>query len=136
MRSVKRCTFLLVVLFALASVPAFAADLVTVSTHVSRPIANPGGSNSGEVLISNNTTADVRVRLDLQVIYSDGTIQPLSGITDPGTLAPGGGYVLNIHFIIPATAPVGVASFVANVSASSGGLQEQETQSADFLIIP
>jgi hypothetical protein len=45
MQSIKRCTFLL--LLALAAVPAFAADLVSVSAHVTHPTANPGGFNEG-----------------------------------------------------------------------------------------
>ena len=130
----KHCTFL--VLLAFAAVPAFAADLVSVSTHVSNPVASPNGSNSGDILITNITTADVRVSLKVRVVYANGAVQSLSGITDPGTLPPGGGFALNIHFIIPPDAPVGLATFIADVTASSGGLQEQESSSASFVVTP
>ena len=127
----------LVVLFALAAVPLCAADadLVTVSTNVSHPAANPGGANEGTILINNDTNADVRVRLDMTVIFSDGSIQRLTGITDPGVLAPGGGFFQSVYFVIPADAPLGPAMFVADISATSGGLQEQETSSAAFEVV-
>ena len=133
MPSYKLCTaaFLLMV----AAAPVFAADLVSVSTHVSYPTAYPGGANEGEVLINNNTTADVRVKMNLKVIYSDGTVQRLSGISDPGVLPPGGGFVQSVFFVIPDNASLGTARFVAEVSASSGGLQEQETSMAFFEVV-
>lgn len=134
MDSLKRS--LVIFLFALVAAPAFAADLVHVSTRVSYPTANPGGANQGEVLITNNTGADVRVRMDLKVIYSNGTVQRLTGISDPGVLAPGGGFIQSVFFVIPANASLGPASFVADVSASSSGLQEQETSSAPFDVVP
>lgn len=130
--NIKRCTVIL--LLALAAIPAFAADLVSVSTHVTYPTANPGGANEGEVLITNNTNADVRVRLDVRVVYADGTVQRLTGIADPGVLPPGGGFVQSVYFIIPADAAPGTASYVAECSASSGGLQERETSSASFQV--
>lgn len=118
-----------------AAVPAFAADLVTVTTHVTYPTANPGGANEGEVLITNDTASDVRVRLNVRVVFSDGSVQRLTGIPDPGTIPPGGGFIQSVFFIIPANAPLGPAMFVAEVSASSGGLQEQETSSASFEVV-
>lgn len=126
-----------VVLLALASVPVSAADadLVSVSTNVSHPTASPGGANEGTVLINNNTNADVRVRLDMRVVFSDGSIQRLSGITDPGVLPPDGGFFQSVYFVIPADAPPGPAMFVADVSATSSGLQEQETTSAAFEVV-
>lgn len=134
MHSFKRST--LIVLVAFAAVPAFAADLVTVTTHVTWPSANQGGANEGEVTIMNNTSADVRVRLDMRVVYSDGTVQQLTGISDPGVIAPGGGFIQSVFFVIPADAPLGPASFVADVTASSGGLRENETSSAPFEVVP
>jgi hypothetical protein len=133
MNSFKLCTVLL--LLALAAVPAFAADLVSVSTHVTYPSANRGGANEGEVLITNNVNADVRVRLNVRVVYADGTVQRLTGISDPGVLPPGGGFVQSVYFIIPADAALGTATYVADVAASSGGLQEQETSSASFQVV-
>jgi hypothetical protein len=133
MHSLKRRILLLVV--ALAAVPVFAADLVSVSTHVSYPTAYPGGANQGEVLINNTTNADVRVRLDVQVVYSNGTVQRLTGIPDPGVLPPGGGFFQSVYFIIPTDAPPGTATFVADVAASSGGLQEKETSAATCEIV-
>lgn len=122
-------------LLSLAAVPVFAADLVSVSTSVSSPTARQGGANEGSVLINNNVNADVRVKLDVRVVYSDGTIQRLTGISDPGVLPPGGGYVLSVFFVIPTDAALGPAQFVADVSANSGGLQERETSSAPFEVV-
>lgn len=135
MHSLKIYTVLF--LLAVAAVPAFGADanLVSVSTHVSQATASRGGANEGTVLINNETTADVRVRLDVRVVYSDGTVQRLSGITDPGVLPPGGGFVLSVFFVIPDDAALGPASFVADVDASSGSLKELETSSAPFEVV-
>jgi hypothetical protein len=130
----KYCTFL--ALLAFAAVPAFAADLVSVSTHVTNPVANANGTNSGDILINNITTADVRVSLNVRVVYANGAVQTLSGITDPGTLAPGEGAAVFIHFVIPPDAPAGLATFIADVTATSGSLQEQESSSASFVVIP
>lgn len=126
-----------IALLAVATTPAFGApaDLVHVTTHVSQPSASPGGANEGEVLIENITSSNVRVRMTCRVVWSDGSVQQLSGIADPGTLAPGGGYIQSIYFIIPPDAPPGPASFIADVSAASGGLQEQETSTATFQVV-
>lgn len=135
MRSMTRLT--IVLLLALAAVPAIAAnaDLVTVSTHVD-PTAKAGSGNGGDILITNNINADVRVALSVRVVYADGTVQPLSGISGPGTLGPGEGFALSIFFVIPANAATGPATFIADVSASSGGLREEESSSALFLVTP
>ena len=134
MHSIKRLTVLSLV--ALIAVPAFAADLVSVSTHVTYPSANRGGANEGEVLITNSVNADVRVRLDVRVVFSDGSVQRLTGIPDPGVLPPGGGFIQSVWFVIPADAPLGPAMFIAEVSANSGGQQENETSSAGFEVVP
>lgn len=134
MHSFKLYTAALVL--ALAAAPAFAADLVHVSTRVSSPTASQGGANHGEVLIENVHNGDVRVRLNVKVVYADGSVQRLTGISDPGTLGPGGGYLQSVYFVIPPDAALGPARFVADVSASSGGLQEQETSSASFDVVP
>ncbi len=134
MRSFKRCT--VAFLLALAALPALAADLVSVSTSVTYPTANQNGANEGTVLINNNHTADVRVRLDMRVVYSDGTVGHLTGIPDPGVLPPGGGFFQSVFFVIPPDAPLGTATFVADVVANSGGLQERETSSATFEVVP
>jgi hypothetical protein len=89
MHPLKRYTVLF--LLTLATVPVFAAnaDLVSVSTHVSQPTATPGGANEGDILITNNVNADVRVRLNVRVVFSNGAVQRLTGIDDPGVLPPG-----------------------------------------------
>lgn len=135
MQSLKHCT--VAFLLALAAAPMFAAeaDLVSVTTSVSSPSANPGGANEGTVLINNNTNADVRVRLDMRVVFSDGSVQRLTGISDPGVLPPDGGYFQSVFFVIPPDAPLGTATFVADVTANSGGLQEQETSMATFEVV-
>lgn len=135
MKSLKRGT--VVLLIALAAVPVFAAnaDLVTVTANVAHPSASANGANEGSVLINNNVNADVRVRLDVRVVYSNGAVQRLTGISDPGVLPPGGGYVQNVYFVIPPDAPLGTATFIAEVSASSSGSSEQETKSATFEVV-
>ncbi len=134
MQSFKHCT---VVFLLVLAAPAFAADadLVHVTTSVSSPTANPGGANEGTVLINNNTNADVRVRLDMRVVFSDGTVQHLTGISDPGVLPPDGGFFQSVFFVIPPDAPLGTATFVADVAAKSGGLKEQETSVATFEVV-
>lgn len=131
----ERKTILLLLAFAAAPIFAADADLVRVTTHVSSPTANPGGTNRGEILVENISTADVRVRMDVRVVYSDGTVQILA-VDDPGTIPPDGGFVQSIHFIIPMGATVGNATFSATATASSGGQQETETSSATFLVLP
>ena len=135
MTSLKRTSIFL--LLALASVPVFGAnaDLVSVTTSVSQPTAPRGGANDGGVLITNNTNADVRVRLDMRVVFADGTVQRLTGISDPGVLPPGGGYYQSVYFIIPNNAALGTATFTADVTATSSGLQEQEPSSAIFEVV-
>ena len=133
MDSLKKCV--VVLMLVLAAVPAFAADLVSVSTHVSQPTVSPGGANHGDILITNNTTSDVRFRMDVRVVYADGTVQRLTGLTYSGTLGPGEGFAQSIFFVIPPDAAPGPATFTASVSASSGGLQEQETSSATFTVL-
>ena len=127
----------ILLLLVVAAVPMFGAtaDLVSVSTHTS-PSASQGGSNHGEVLITNHSTADVRVSLAVRVVYADGTVQSITGLGDPGTLPPGGGYVLSIAFVIPPGAALGPANFIADVTATSGPLKERETSSSTFLVTP
>lgn len=121
----------------LASVPVLAADLVSVSAHVTFPTANPGGADEGSCFISNNTTGDVRVRLDMRIIYSDGTVQRLRGIPDPGVLPPGGAFEQDVFFIIPADASLGTATWVCDVRASQPGSgNESETATATFEVVP
>jgi hypothetical protein len=136
MHSSKRCTVLLLLAFAAVPLSAANADLVTVTTHVSSPLASQGRSNHGDILITNNSTADIRVKLTAQVVYADGTVQALTGLGDPGVLPPGGGYALSINFIIPPDAAIGAATFTAQVTATSGGLEETESSSANFVVIP
>lgn len=134
MHSIKRSTLLLLVAFA--AVPMFGADLVSVTTSAGT-IAHRGSAGHGDVLITNISTTDVRVTLNVRVVFFDGTVQTLSGTGDPGTLAPGGGYALSVSFPIPTNAALGQASFIAEVSASAaGGLQENETSSATFFVLP
>ena len=136
MHSLKRCTVLLVLAFAAVPLCAANADLITVTTHVSSAAVTPGGSNHGEILITNNSTGDVRVSVTAQVVYADGMVQALSGLGDPGVLPPGGGFAMSIAFIIPMDAAVGQATFTATATAASGGLKETERSSATFLVIP
>lgn len=121
------------------STTATAADLVFVSAHVTFPTANPGGADEGTCFISNNDSGDVRVRLDVRVEFSDGKVQRLTGIQDPGILGAGGAYELNVFFIVPPGAALGTARFVCDVTAQSlvtRNLREREVQQASFEVVP
>jgi len=134
MRPFIVCAFVLLASFAAA--PALAADLVFVSAHTTFPTANPGGADEGTCFISNSTSGDVRVRLDVSVVYSDGTVQRLTGIQDPGVLGAGGAYELNVFFVVPASASLGTAQFVCDVNARARNLREHEIQVATFDVVP
>ena len=56
MDSIRHCT--IVFLIALATAPAFAADLVTVSASVSYPTTNPGGHPLGTATSVANVAAN------------------------------------------------------------------------------
>ena len=118
------------------SASAAPADLVTVSAHTSFPTANQGGANEGTCFISNDTAGDVRVRLDVRVVWSDGSVQRLTGISDPGVLGPGGAYELNVFFVVPQDAPLGTAQFVCDATAQARGAREVEIVSAPFDVVP
>jgi hypothetical protein len=126
-------------LVALAATPALAADLVSVSAHTTFPTANPGGADEGTCFISNVTSGDVRVRLDARVVFSDGKVQRLTGIQDPGVLGVGGAYELDVFFVVPPNAALGTAQYVCDVTAQSlvtRNLREHEIQVATFDVVP
>ena len=138
-RSTSLCISILLSLVASVATPALAADLVFVSARVTYPAANPGGADEGTCFISNNTTGDVRVRLDARVVFSDGKVQRLTGIQDPGILGTGGAYELNVFFVVPANASLGAARFVCDVTAQAlvtRNLRETESQAATFEVVP
>jgi len=129
----------LLLLAAFAATPALAADLVFVSAHTTFPTAKPGGADEGTCFISNNTAGDVRVRLDARVVFSDGKVQRLTGIQDPGILGTEGAYELNVFFVVPSNASLGTAMFVCDVTAQSlvtRNLRENEIQVATFDVVP
>lgn len=136
MRRFAVCTFALLLAFAAAPALAATADLVSVSAHVTFPTANPGGADEGSCFISNNTSGSVRVRLDVRVIYSDGTVQRLRGISDPGVLGPGDAYQLSVFFVVPPDASLGTGTFVCDATAQAGNLRETEIASATFEVVP
>jgi hypothetical protein len=139
MRSSTVCVTMLFVLIASVATPALAADLVSVSAHVTYTTANPGGANEGTCFVSNSTSGDVRVRLDARVVFSDGKVQRLTGIQDPGILPTGGAYELDVFFVVPANAALGTGQFVCDVTAQSlatRNLRENETQVATFEVVP
>jgi hypothetical protein len=111
------------------------ADLVSVSAHTSFPTASPGGADEGTCFVANDSAGAVRVRLDLRVVYSDGTVQRLRGISDPGVLGPGDAYELSVFFVVPGDASLGTAQFVCDVTAQGRGLREVEVQSATFDVV-
>lgn len=139
MRTFATCASTLLFLSAFSGTPALAADLVAVSAHVTFPTANPGGADEGTCFISNSTSGDVRVRLDARVVFSDGKVQRLTGIQDPGILPAGGAYELNVFFVVPPNASLGTAQFICDVTAQSlvtRNLRENETQVATFDVVP
>jgi len=139
LRSVAVPASVVLSLVAVLAVPALAADVVSVSAHVTFPTANPGGADEGSCFIFNNTSGDVRVRLDARVVFSDGKVQRLTGISDPGVLPAGGAYELDVFFVVPADAALGTAQFVCDVNAQSlvnRNQREHEIQSASFEVVP
>ena len=135
MRAVGLSAVALALAFGASSIPVAAADLVFVSAHTTFPTANPGGADEGTGCFSNSTTRDVRVRLDVRVRFSDGTVQRLTGISDPGVLPPQGAYELNVFFIVPADASLGTATFECDVTAQAKSLREREIQGATFEVV-
>ncbi len=122
-----------------ATAPALAADLVSLAAHVTNPTANPGGANEGACFVSNTTNGSVRVRLDVRVIYSNGKVERLTGIPDPGVLPAGGAFEQDVFFVIPVDASLGTATWVCDVTAQSlvqRNQRETEAQSATFDVVP
>ena len=81
----------------------------------------------------------MRVRLDARVVFSDGKVQRLTGIQDPGVLPAGGAYELSVFFVVPTNASLGPAQFVCDVTAQSlvtRNLREHEIQTAPFEVVP
>ena len=136
MRILLSCLALAVCVLVATPAAASPADLVSVSSHVTFPTASPGGANEGSCFVANTSNESVRVRLDVRVVYSDGTVQRLRGISDPGVLAPGDAYELNVFFVIPQDASLGTATFVCDVTAQGQGTRERETASATFDVVP
>jgi len=106
--------------------PSF--DLLAVSTQTFFPTASPGGVNEGTCLVLNTSGVPVRARLDVGVVYADGRLERLSRIQDPGVLEPDGGFELNVLFLVPQDAAVGVAQFFCDVRAQSLFLRRQHEQ--------
>jgi len=129
----------LLVLAVISATWARAADLVFVSAHTTFPTASPGGADEGTCFIANSTGGDVRVRLDVRVVFADGKVQRLTGIQDPGVIGSDGAFELNVFFIVPPDAAIGTAQFVCDVTAQSlvtRNLREHETQVATFDVVP
>ena len=121
----------------LAASPALAQgspDLITLNTAVGFATSNPGGFNEGTCTVFNNTTGTIRVRLDAQVTYADGTVSRLSNLGQPITLEADQGFELNILFIVPEDAALGTATFQCDASATGGG-HEREIGTATFEVV-
>src|SRR5262245_2765603 len=111
MRKAVISMFALVSLAAFTAAPAVMGDLVAVSAHVAFPTANQGGADDGSCIISNSTSGDVRVRLDMSVVFADGKVERLTGIPDPGVIPAGGAFEQDVFFVVPADAALGTARF-------------------------
>jgi hypothetical protein len=105
-------------------------DLVSVATHVLFPTATPASANEGTCLVLNTSGAPVRAWLDAYVLYSDGHVERLSRLGDPGVLEPDGGFELSVFFVIPPDVPLGTAKFVCEIRAMS--LLSRREQERDF----
>jgi hypothetical protein len=97
-RSLFTCASVPLLLVAFAATPTLAADPVFVPAHTTFPTANQGGADEGTCFI-NKTPGDARVRLDARVVVSDGRVQRLSGIQDPGVLGAGGADQRGVYFV-------------------------------------
>ena len=115
------------------------ADLISVSAHVTFPTASQGTADEGSCFISNVSPDPVTVRLDTRVVWSDGSVQRLTGISDPGVLNPGDAFELNVFFVVPPDAPLGTATWVCDASAQSltnRRQRENEVATATFDVVP
>ncbi|HEX6853450.1 MAG TPA: hypothetical protein VF139_18790 [Candidatus Polarisedimenticolaceae bacterium] len=113
-------------------------DVVHVASQVFFPAATPGGANEGICTVANATDGDVRVRLQAEVEYSDGTVSRLTGNFDPGFLGPDGGFELAIFFVVPPDTAIGPAVFRCDVQAQSldlRGRPEHDASAAFFEVV-
>lgn len=125
---------LLTCLVAFVTIPAFAADLVDVATHVQWDTVPLGTANEGSCFIRNRGLGEVRVRMDTRVVFANGHVLRLTGIDDPGPIGYQGAYELSVFFIIPPEAGPGPARFECEVRAQIGGQKESELSSAGFAV--
>jgi hypothetical protein len=86
-------------LVAFAATPTLAADRVFVPAHTTLPTASQRGVDEGTCFVSDNTAGDARVRLNARVVFSDGNVQRLTGIQDPGVLGAGGADQRGVFFV-------------------------------------
>jgi hypothetical protein len=87
-------------------------------------------------LITNTSAGDARARLDVSVVYSNGTVQRMSGTGDPGVLGPGNGYQVCVFFIVPADASLGTAQFTCTGSGAQRSLHETQVSVSTFDVVP
>jgi hypothetical protein len=121
-----------------ADAPPPPTDVVHLATQVFFPAAQPGGANEGICTVANATAGEVRVRLQAQVEFADGTVSRLTGNFDPGVLAPDAGFELSIFFILPSDTALGPAVFRCEVQAQSldlRGRPEHEASAAAFEVL-
>lgn len=118
--------------------PTPPADVVHVATSVLFPAATAGGANEGVCTVVNATPGEVRVRLQVRVVFADGSVSRLTGNFDPGVLGPDGGFELAIFFVVPAETALGPAAFECEVQAQSldaRGRPEVEVSSSGFEVV-
>ena len=73
---------------------------IEVGVLVSSPTVFPGGLGSADVVIQNDHPfITANVEFNVAIIFSDGMVQPLTGLGSPITLPPGSGLFLGIAFI-------------------------------------
>ncbi|HEX6849892.1 MAG TPA: hypothetical protein VF139_00685 [Candidatus Polarisedimenticolaceae bacterium] len=125
---------LLTCLAIVATIPANAADLVDVATHVQWDSVPLGTANEGSCFIRTRGLGEVRVQMDTRVVFANGYVLNLTGIDDPGVIGYQGAYELSVFFIIPPEAGPGPARFECEVRAQIGGQKELELSSAGFVV--
>ena len=118
--------------------PTPPANVIDLFSEVFSPTAVPGGANDGSCFVANATATEVRVRLQAEVEFADGTVSRLTGNFNPGVLLPGGAFELSIFFVVPPDAALGPAVFRCSAqgqSLDSRGKPETEVSESAFEVV-
>ena len=122
----------------LAAAPALAqsssGNVITLTTSIAYPSAQPGGFNEGACMVSNDTTETIRVSFEATVTYADGTSSRL--VDDPPIeVDPGRGTGMQVLFFVPEDTALGPAVFQCEAQATGPGGHEREVGTAGFQVV-